>query len=141
MGIRLRSIGLARHMRSCLGSQEREPNAGLKGMTDHVDESNAWSMQAFIQDRAHLLNKALVDHMVWRQSLEQFGRDASLAATWIDHEGQDHVVAINRPYLEAHLKIVRSLMNDLIACGTEGKRAVQSIVALQVSMLEEEETG
>jgi hypothetical protein len=93
----------------------------------------------FIQDRAHLLNKALVDHIVWRQSLEQFGHDASLAATWIDHEGQDHVVAINSIYLQSHLKIVRSLMNDLVACGTEGKKAVQSILALQINMLEEEE--
>jgi hypothetical protein len=95
----------------------------------------------FIQNRAHLLNKALVDHTVWRQSIEQFGRDASLAATWVDHEGQDHVVAINRAYLKAHLTIVRSLMNDLIACGPEGKKIVQSIISLQVSMLEEEETG
>jgi hypothetical protein len=98
-------------------------------------------VQDFIQNRAHLLNKALVDHTVWRQSLEQFGRDASLAATWVDHEGQDHVVAINRAYLEAHLKIVRSLMNDLIACGAEGKQIVQSIISLQVRMLEEEESS
>lgn len=98
-------------------------------------------VQDFIQNRAHLLNKALVDHTVWRQSLEQFGRDASLAATWIDHQGQNHVVAINRAYLQAHLRIVRSLMNDLLACGAEGKRVVQSIISLQVSMLEEEETG
>jgi len=98
-------------------------------------------VQDYIRNRAHFLNKALVDHTVWRQSLEQFGRDASLAATWVDHEGQDHVVAINRAYLNAHLKIVRSLMNDLVACGAEGKRVVQSIISLQVSMLEEEETG
>ena len=104
-------------------------------------EPDDQDVQDFIQDRAHLLNKALVDHIVWRQSLEQFGSDASLAATWIDGEGQDHVVAINRAYLKAHLKIVRSLMNDLVACGAEGKKAVQSIIALQVSMLEEEETG
>ncbi len=107
-------------------------------MRDRFDEPDVEDIQVYIQDRAHLLNKALVDHFVWRQSLEQFGRDASLAATWIDHEGQDHVVAINRSYLKSHLKIVRSLMNDLIACGTEGKMAVQSILALQVSMLEEE---
>ncbi|HLL50865.1 MAG TPA: hypothetical protein VK356_09375 [Thermomicrobiales bacterium] len=104
-------------------------------------EPDEKDVQRFIEDRAHLLNKALVDHIVWRQSLEQFGRDASLAATWVDHEGQDHVVAINRAYLNSHLKIVRSLMNDLIACGTEGKRAVQSILALQVSMLEEDESS
>jgi hypothetical protein len=102
-------------------------------------ESDEDDLQGFIEDRAHVLNKALVDHIVWRQSLAQFGRDASLAATWIDHEGQDHVVAISRAYLKSHLKIVRSLMNDLVACGTEGKKAVQSILALQVSMLEEEE--
>ena len=93
----------------------------------------------FIQNRADLLNKALVDHIVWRQSLEQFGHDASLAATSIDHQGQDHVAAINSIYLQSHLKIVRSLMNDLVACGTEGKKAVQSILALQINMLEEEE--
>ena len=104
-------------------------------------EPDEKDVQRFIEDRAHLLNKALVDHIVWRQSLEQFGRDASLAATWVDYEGQDHVVAINRAYLNSHLKIVRSLMNDLIACGTEGKRAVQSILALQVSMLEEDESS
>lgn len=98
-------------------------------------------LQDFIQNRAHLLNKVLSDHTVWRQSLEQFGKDASLAATWVDHEGQDHVVAISRAYLKAHLTIVRSLMNDLIACGAEGKQVVQSIISLQVSMLEEEETG
>jgi hypothetical protein len=102
-------------------------------------ESNEGDLQGFIADRAHLLNKALVDHIVWRQSLDQFGRDASLAATWIDHEGKDHVVAINRTYLQSHLKIVRSLMNDLVACGAEGKKAVQSILALQANMLEEDE--
>jgi hypothetical protein len=110
-------------------------------MRDRFDEPDVEDVQDYIQDRAHLLNKALLDHIVWRQSLAQFGRDASLAATWIDHEGQDHVVAINRVYLKAHLIIVRSLMNDLVACGAEGKQAVQSIVALHLSMLEEEETG
>jgi hypothetical protein len=110
-------------------------------MRNRFDEPDVEDIQSYIEDRAHLLNKALVDHTVWRQSLEQFGRDASLAATWIDHEGQDHVAAINRAYLQAHLTIVRSLMNDLIACGPDGKRVVQNIISLQVSMLEEEETG
>lgn len=99
-------------------------------------EADEGDVQDFIDNRAYLLNKVLVDHIVWRQSLEQFGREASLAATWIDFEGQDHVFAINRPYLEAHLKIVRSLMNDLMACGSEGRKAMQSVVALQVSMLD-----
>jgi hypothetical protein len=132
---------LARHVRSCISANGCNGNAGSKGMRNQFDEPDVEDMQGYIEDRAHLLNKALVDHTVWCQSLEQFGRDASLAATWIDHEGQDHVVAINRAYLKAHLTIVRSLMNDLIACGPEGKRIVQSIISLQVSMLEEEETG
>ena len=83
-------------------------------------------MQDYIEDRASLLNKVFTDHVIWSQSLEAFGRDASLAATWIDHQGEDHVFAINRVYLDAHFKIVRSLMNDLMACGPAGKRVVQS---------------
>jgi hypothetical protein len=99
-------------------------------MREQFDESDVEEMLGYIEDRDSLLNKVFTDHLIWEQSLEQFGRDASLAATRIDHEGQDHVVAINRAYLKAHLTIVRSLMNDLVACGAEGKRAVQSIIAL-----------
>ena len=110
-------------------------------MRDQFDESDLDEMQGFIENRASLLNKVFTDHVIWEQSLQAFGKDASLAATWIDHTGEEHVFAINRVYLQAHLKIVRSLMNDLIACGTEGKKAVQSIISLQVSMFEEEETS
>jgi hypothetical protein len=110
-------------------------------MSGRFNPQDVEDMHDYIADRASLLNKVFTDHVIWEQSLEAFGRDASLAATWIDHQGQDHVVAINRAYLKAHLTIVRSLMNDLIACGPDGKRVVQSIISLQVSMLEEEETG
>jgi hypothetical protein len=110
-------------------------------MRNQFDAPDVEDMPDYITDRASLLNKVFTDHVIWEQSLEAFGKDATLAATWVDHEGQNHVVAINRAYLKAHLTIVRSLMNDLIACGAEGKRVVQSIISLQVSMLEEEETG
>ena len=110
-------------------------------MRNQFDEPDVEDIQSYIEDRAHLLNKVLVDHTVWRQSLEQFGRDASLAATWIDHQGQDHVFAINRVYLDAHLKIVRSLLADLAACGPAGNVAIQSIMALHAEMLGEEEAG
>ena len=110
-------------------------------MRNQFDEPDVEDMQDYIENRASLLNKVFADHVIWEQSLEAFGRDASLAATWIDYKGEEHVFAINRVYLQAHLKIVRSLMNDLIACGTEGKKAVQSIISLQVSMFEEEETS
>jgi hypothetical protein len=110
-------------------------------MADRFDLPDVEDVQDYIEDRASLLNKAFTDHVIWEQSLEAFGRDASLAATWVDHDGEEHLFAINRVYLKAHRNIVRSLLNDLVACGPEGKKVVQSIISLQVSMLEEEETG
>ena len=87
------------------------------------------------------MNKVFTDHVLWEQSLEAFGRDASLAATWVDHQGEEHVFAINRGYLAAHVKIVRSLLADLAACGPAGNMAIESIVALHAEMLREDETG
>jgi hypothetical protein len=102
---------------------------------------DADDLAAYVLDRAFLLNKAFTDHLVWEQSLRSFGRDASLAATWVDHDGQHHVVAINRAYLAAHRKIVLSLIGDLTACGPGGMRAVRSVFAVQHSMLNEEGGG
>ena len=110
-------------------------------MSDHFDEPDVEDMHDYIADRASLLNKVFTDHVIWEQSLEAFGRDASLAATWIDHQGEEHVFAINRVYLDAHLKIVRSLLADLAACGPAGNVAIQRILALHADMLSEEETG
>jgi hypothetical protein len=113
----------------------------LKGMADRFDQPDVENMHDYIEDRASLLNKAFTDHVIWEQSLEAFGRDASLAATWIDHQGEEHVFAINRLFLNAHFKIVRSLLADLAACGPAGNLAIQSIVALHADMLGEEGTG
>jgi hypothetical protein len=110
-------------------------------MNDRFDPPDVEDMHDYIADRASLLNKVITDHVIWEQSLEAFGRDASLAATWIDHQGEEHVFAINRVYLDAHLKIVRSLLADLSACGPAGSIAIQSIVALHAEMLGEDETG
>ena len=113
----------------------------LKGMADRFDQPDVEDMQVYIEDRASLLNKVFTDHVIWEQSLEAFGRDVSLAATWIDHQGEEHVFAINRVFLDAHFKIVRSLLADLAACGPAGNVAIQSIVALHADMLGEEGTG
>jgi hypothetical protein len=110
-------------------------------MNDRFDPPDVEDMHDFIADRAYLLNKVFTDHVIWEQSLEAFGRDASLAATWIDHQGEEHVFAINRLYLGVHLKIVRSLLADLAACGPAGNLAIQSILALHADMLSEEGTG
>jgi hypothetical protein len=110
-------------------------------MADRFDQPDVEDMQDYIEVRASLLNKAFTDHVIWEQSLEAFGREASLAATWIDHQGEEHVFAINRVFLNAHFKIVRSLLADLAACGPAGNVAIQSIVALHADMLGEEETG
>ena len=110
-------------------------------MNDRFDPPDVADMHDYIADRASLLNKVITDHVIWEQSLEAFGRDASLAATWIDHQGEEHVFAINRVYLDAHFKIVRSLLANLTACGPAGNLAIQSIIALHADMLSEEGTG
>jgi hypothetical protein len=110
-------------------------------MRNQFDEPDVEDMHDYIENRPFLLNKVFTDHVIWEQSLEAFGRDASLAATWIDHQGEDHVFAINRVFLDAHFKIVRSLLADLAACGPAGNVAIQSIVALHADMLSEEATG
>ena len=110
-------------------------------MADRFDQPGIEDIPDYIEDRASLLNKVFTDHVIWEQSLAAFGRDASLAATWVDHQGEEHVFAINRVYLDAHLKIVRSLLADLSACGPAGNVAIQSIMALHAEMLGEEEAG
>jgi hypothetical protein len=110
-------------------------------MRDQFDQPDVEDMPDYIADRASLLNKVFTDHVIWEQSLEAFGRDASLAATWLDHQGEEHVFAINRVYLDAHFKIVRSLLADLAACGPAGNVAIQSILALHAQMLSEEGPG
>jgi hypothetical protein len=110
-------------------------------MHGRFDEPDVEDMPDYIEDRASLLNKVFTDHVIWEQSLEAFGRDASLAATWVDHDGEEHVFAINRVYLDAHFKIVRTLLADLAACGPAGNVAIQSILALHADMLSEDETG
>ena len=110
-------------------------------MRDQFDQPDVEDMPDYIADRAFLLNKAFTDHVIWEQSLAAFGKDTSLAATWVDHTGEEHVFAINRVYLDAHFKIVRSLFADLAACGPAGNLAIQRIVALHADMLREEETG
>src|SRR5215218_10869480 len=110
-------------------------------MRNRFEEPDVEDIQNYIDDRASLLNKVFTDHVIWEQSLAAFGRDASLAATWVDHQGEEHVFAINRVYLDAHFKIVRSLLADLAACGPAGNIAIQSIVALHADMLSEDETG
>jgi hypothetical protein len=110
-------------------------------MRNQFDAPDVEDMPDYITDRASMLNKVFTDHVIWEQSLEAFGGDASLAATWIDHQGEEHVFAINRVYLDAHFKIVHSLLADLAACGPAGSIAIQSIVALHAEMLGEDETG
>jgi hypothetical protein len=93
---------------------------------------------SYRENRAELLNKMMLDHLLWAKSLEQFGKDTSLAATWIAGDGQDQVTAINQAFLDAHLRIVRSVMHDLATCGPEGQLMVRDIFAEHFSMLREQ---
>jgi hypothetical protein len=105
-----------------------------------VDEA-AWDERTYIVDRAQLLNRVFTDQVLWEQSLAAFAEDGRLSATWIDGCGETQVVAIDRAFLDAHARIVRSLWLDLQACGAEGERAIQAVVALQLTMLREEQAG
>lgn len=108
---------------------------------DGWGEDDAWDEDAYIVDRAQLLNRVFTDQVLWEQSLAAFAEDASLSATWVDGYGETHVVAIDRAFLDAHARVVRSLWLDLQACGVEGQRAIEAVVALQLSMLREETAG
>jgi hypothetical protein len=108
---------------------------------DRWVEDSDWDAQAYIVDRAQLLNRVFTDQVLWEQSLATFAEGATLSATWVDGCGEAHVFPIDRAFLDAHYKIVRSLLLDLKACGAEGQRAIQAVVALQLSMLGEERTG
>lgn len=108
---------------------------------DRWFEQPEWDEQAYILDRAQLLNRVFTDQVLWEQSLAAFAEDASLSATWVDGCGATHVFPIDRAFLDAHYKIVRSLLLDLKACGAEGQRAIQAVLALQLSMLREESAG
>jgi hypothetical protein len=82
---------------------------------------------AYLANRAALLNKLLLDHAVWAESLAAYGEGASLTATWVDLDGQLQTTAINQPFLDAHLTILRSLMQDLTAFGPEGYLCIRAI--------------
>jgi hypothetical protein len=113
----------------------------LERVMERWFEKTEWDERDYIVDRAQLLNRVFTDQVLWEQSLAAFAEGASLSATWVDGCGQQHVVAINRAFLDAHARIVRSLWLDLQACGAEGQRAIQTVVALQLSMLREERAG
>jgi hypothetical protein len=96
---------------------------------------------AYRANRAELLNKLLLDHVLWVRSLDRFGTDASLAATWVDRDGQDQVTALDQAFLAAHLRILRSVMHDLARCGPEGQHLIQTIVAEHLRLLHNQEEG
>jgi hypothetical protein len=94
---------------------------------------------AYRENRAALLDKLMLDHLLWVQSLEQSSTDSSLAATWTDGDGRDHITAIDQAFLAAHLRILRSVMHDLARCGAEGQIIIRDIFADHFSMLREQD--
>ena len=81
-------------------------------MMDHWLADTGSDERAYIVDRAHLLNRVFTDQVLWEQSLAAFAEDASLSATWVDGCGETQVVPIDRAFLDAHAKVVRSLLLD-----------------------------
>jgi hypothetical protein len=115
----------------------------MEGRNSMAPEFTWWEddldLAAYRENRAALLNKIMLDHLVWVQSLTQFGAGPGLEATWIDGDGQDHVTAINQEFIDAHLRILRSVMHDLEKCGPEGQIIIRDIFADHFAMLHEQD--
>ncbi len=108
-------------------------------------EHDSWDgrpdRDAYLAGRVALLAKALSDHTAWKRALDGADGAGSLAVAWADGDGRRHVAAVDRAYLRAHLTVVRSLTDDLIACGEAGERAVRGVFARQLAMMDEGEAG
>ncbi len=96
---------------------------------------------AYLANRIAFLANALMDHTAWKRALDAAGGDASLAVSWVDGDGRRHVAAVDRAFLRTHLKIVRSLMSDLAACGHVGDLALRGLFARQLNLMDEGEAG
>lgn len=95
----------------------------------------------YLVNRAWLLNKVLLDHLVWDVSLAQFGRDAGMPVTWVDESGLQQTTIITRTFLNAHTRIVRSLIADLSEYGAEGYAVLRNLLAEQSGAMGNGEAG
>ena len=93
---------------------------------------DARTQEAYLRNRADLLSKILINHVVWAHSLERFPVEASLAARWTDVDGREQVAVINALWLQAHRHVVRSLVADLLDCGLPGQRLLQDVMTEHV---------
>jgi hypothetical protein len=118
---------------------------GQEGWQRMISRPEPWDSAAekdwLLQNRTSVLHKLVTDHMIWVQSLAQFDKDVSLAATWVDSAGDEQVTAINRAFLQVHMRILRSVMRDLIDCGPEGVSLLHHVFVGQMSLRQEGEAG
>jgi hypothetical protein len=103
----------------------------MRGDVAPRDCSGEWD--PYVANRVAFLAKALRDHTAWKRALDGAGEDAALAVAWVDGDGRRDVVAVDGAYLWTHLKVVRSLMADLAACGAIGTITLRGLFARQLA--------
>ena len=89
---------------------------------------DARTQEAYLRHRADLLSKILINHVAWAHSLERFPVEASLAARWMDVDGREQVAVINTVWLQAHRRVLRSVVADLLDGGLAGQRLLQAVM-------------
>ena len=85
-------------------------------------------LRRYIDQRADVVRTVLMNHLFWEAALRAAGVEGRLGARWDDHAGQAQITLIDRSFLCAHGKILRSLFTDLSCCGAEGQRAIDAVL-------------
>jgi hypothetical protein len=123
-----------RDRRACAQEATRmQPDNGPR------DGPTGWD--PYVANRVAFLAKALMDHSTWGRSLDAAGEGAALAVSWVDGDGRRHTTVVDRAFLDAHLRVLRSLMGDLSACGEVGALALRGLFARQLAAMDEGEAG
>jgi hypothetical protein len=71
--------------------------------------------------------KAYADHVAWDAAMKTAPTRERLVQTWVDSDGGNHTMTIDRAYLAIHWRIIRSLILDLADCGNEGTQVLRQM--------------
>jgi len=86
--------------------------------------------QDYIENRAMILDRMYKDHLAWDEALAKTGQ-TGIFRSWTDEDGTKRTTVIDRPYLETHWRIIRSLIMDLADCGSEGQKVLRRMVIIK----------
>lgn len=98
------------------------------GYDEDQSAADPENLSRYIDQRADMLRIVLMNHLFWEAALRTAGAEGRLGARWDDHAGQAQITLIDRNFLCAHGKILRSLFIDLSCCGAEGQQAIDVVL-------------